>query len=103
MGVEERERTTFESLAEEPDFYWLLVPPATSALPVKSVSRDAALLFLTLRKPACVPHPLTILFGPGTPARLRELVLDGVFGIEWGGGFHRRCRGPPFSRRWRWW
>ena len=94
--VEERERGTLEPMAKEPDFYGLLVPPATSALPLKSVSRDAALLFLTLRQPACVPHLLTNLFGANAHHRLRELVLDGVFEVEQAGGFISGAGALPF-------
>lgn len=85
--IEARERQTFEKLAEEANFYGLLIPPASSALPIKSVSRDAALLFLTLREPACLPHLLTTLFDSKYQDRIRELVLDGVFEIEQDGQF----------------
>jgi hypothetical protein len=86
-AIEPRERNTFENLKEEVNFYGLLVPPASSALPVKSVSRDAALLFLTLREPASVPHLLMTLFGSECQNRVRELVLDGIFEVERGTGF----------------
>jgi hypothetical protein len=85
--VEEPERKPLESLAAAPDFYGFLSPPSSSALPVKSVSRDAALLFLTLREPACVPHLLGNLFGEDVQKQLRQLVLDGIFEIEQGGRF----------------
>ena len=85
--VDEKERRPFEPMAGDNGFYGLLVPPANSALPVKSVSRDAALLFLTLSQPACVPHLLSSLFGDDLHNRVRELVLDGVFEIEQSGRF----------------
>lgn len=85
--VEEKKRQSFASLAEEPDFYGLLVPPDHSSAPMKSVSKDAALLFLTLHQPARVPHLLSNLFGANLQERMRQLVLDGVFEMEWEGGF----------------
>lgn len=85
--INEREQHPLKPLAAEPDFYGLLAPPPNSELPAKSVSRDAALLFLTLREPACVPHLLTNLFGPDLQDRVRELVLDGVFEVEQAGKF----------------
>ncbi len=85
--IEARERKTFEKLADEGNFYGLLMPPTSSALPIKSVSRDAALLFLTLHEPACVPHLLATLFDSGHQDRIRELVLDGVFEVEQDGRF----------------
>jgi hypothetical protein len=85
--IDEREQRPLKPLAAEPDFYGLLAPPANSELPAKSVSRDAALLFLTLREPACVPQLLTNLFGAEVQGRVRELVLDGVFEVERAGKF----------------
>jgi hypothetical protein len=85
LGAPEQRR--FGSLSEETDFYGLLAPPPVSSLPVKSISRDAALLFLTLREPACVPHLLTSLFGTNSEPHVRKLVLDGVFEIEHEGRF----------------
>ena len=85
--VDDKERRLLEPMAADAGFYGLLAPPANSSLPVKSVSRDAALLFLTLREPACVPHLLSSLFGADVQNRVRELVLDGVFEIEQGGRF----------------
>jgi hypothetical protein len=85
--IDEREQLSVKPLTAEPDFYGLLAPPANSELPAKSVSRDAALLFLTLREPACIPHLLRSLFGDEVQDRVRELVLDGVFEIEQAGKF----------------
>lgn len=84
---DEQEQRTFKPLAEDPNFFGLLVPPSTSPAPIKSVSRDAALLFLSLRQPACVPHLLTSLFAANVEDRLRELILDGVFEVEQGETF----------------
>jgi hypothetical protein len=77
----------FRSLSEDPGFFGILVPPEGSVLPVKSVSRDAALLYLSLRKPACLPHLLENLFGGDVGERVRTLILDGVFEIEQSGNF----------------
>jgi len=97
-----------ESLAQDSNFFGILVPPDSSPAPAKSMSRDAALLFMTLREPACVPHLLTSLFGDRTQERLQELVLDGIFEIEQAGAFtsgsgalpacHRDSPGKPPSR-----
>ena len=84
---DEPERRTFAKLAEDPNFYGVLVPPSTSSAPVKSLSCDAALLFLSLREPACAPHLLASVFASHMQERMRELVLDGVFEIELGEGF----------------
>ncbi len=84
------------SLSEEPDFYGLLVPSPGSVLPVKSMSRDAALLFMTLRHPAVVPHLLAGLFAANAEERIRELVLDGVFEVEQAGRFISGPAAFPF-------
>jgi hypothetical protein len=85
--LQAQEPNAFKSLGEDPDFFGVLVPPDGSVRPVKSVSRDAALLFLALAEPACLPHLLTSLFGPGANDSLRRLVLDGVFEVELRGQF----------------
>ena len=84
---DERQRVLLEPLAEDSNFFGILVPPDTSPAPAKSMSRDAALLFMTLREPACAPHLLTTLFGANVQERLQELLLDGVFEIERNGIF----------------
>jgi hypothetical protein len=81
------ERSEFQSLSEDPDFFGILLPPGGSKHPPKSVSRDAALLFLSLAEPACLPHLLTSLFGSDANDRLRQLVLDDVLEVEHAGGF----------------
>jgi hypothetical protein len=107
-GLQTPELNAFGCLRDDPDFFGILVPPQASALPIKSVSRDAALLFLALTEPACLPHLLTSLFGSSANDRLRQLVLDGVFEVELEGQFasgpavlqklsHETC-GHPSSR-----
>jgi len=75
------------SLSEDPEFFGILVPPEGSAAPVKSLSRDAALLFMALQEPARLPHLLSRLFGAHVGERLTPLILDGVFEIERSGQF----------------
>jgi hypothetical protein len=76
------QRNEFKSLSEDPDFFGVLLPSEDSKYPAKSVSRDAALLFLALAEPACLPHLLAGLFGSVADDRLRQLVLDGVLEVE---------------------
>jgi hypothetical protein len=95
----EGERQLLEPLADDSNFFGILVPPDSSSAPTKSMSRDAALLFMSVRKPGCVPHLLTSLFGDKTQERLEELVLDGVFEIELGGAFTSGSAALPACRR----
>lgn len=81
------ERAQLASLSDEPDFYGILLPPAQSALPIKSVSHHAALLFHRLREPARVPHLLRSLFGAQAHDHLEQLILDGILEIERDGAF----------------
>src|ERR1700730_9037185 len=71
------DRHAFRSLSEDSDFFGVLVPPEGSVWPIKSVSRDAALLFMTLREPACLPHLLDGLFGSHAGERLQPAVPGG--------------------------
>jgi hypothetical protein len=81
------QQPALQGLGEDPDFFGLLVPPEGSSLPAKSVSRDAALLFMALREPVCLPWLLERLFGAHVQERLRPLILDGVFEVEECGRF----------------
>src|SRR5262245_6861976 len=81
------ERRVYKLLCDEPEFYGLLKPPTSSSLPARSLSRDAALLFLTLREPASAPHLLASMFGAKVEDRVRQLVLDGIFEVEQDGQF----------------
>jgi hypothetical protein len=82
-----QQKEALRGLEQEPDFFGVLVPPEGSCLPMKSISRDAALLFMALRDAACLPHLLGSLFGKDASARLRSLILDGVFEVELAGQF----------------
>jgi hypothetical protein len=93
--IDDRDQRALKPLTAEPDFYGLLAPPADSEIPAKSVSRDAALLFLTLREAACVPHLLLSLFGADVQDRIHELVLDGIFELEQEGKFVSGARAFP--------
>jgi hypothetical protein len=77
----------FESLGRDPDFFGILLAPPGSVLMHKSVSRDAALLFLALQEPGRLPRLLDALFGSVAADRLRLLILDSVFEVEVEGRF----------------
>jgi hypothetical protein len=81
------ERGAFESSNADPDFFGILTPPPETGLLPKSVSHDAALLFLALAEPSCLPNLLTNLLGAEANQRLRQLVLDQVFEVEEAGQF----------------
>jgi len=75
------------SLSDDPDFFGVLLPAEDSALPIKSVSREAALLFMALREAARLPHLLKSLFGNDASERVRQLILDSVLEVELDGRF----------------
>ncbi len=85
------ERRALADLAREPGFYGVLRPgdgSSGSGLGLKSVDRDTALLFLTLREPGPLPSYVCSQLGA---AALRtvvgRLVADGVLEVESGGAF----------------
>lgn len=82
------QRAALTPLDGDRDFFGVLLPPPESGLPAKAVSHEAALLFLTLAQPACLPHLLTNLLGAGAQQRLQQLILDQVLQIELEGQFH---------------
>jgi hypothetical protein len=81
------ERSALRSLTRDRDFFGILAPPPDSGLPKKSVTQDAALLFLALAEPACLPSLITRLLGARASELLRQLVLDQVLEFEHAGEF----------------
>lgn len=81
------EQGAFHSLNDDREFYGILFPPPDSGLLPRSVSRDAALLFLALAQPAWLPSLLNDLLGPEAERRLRQLVADQVLEVESAGQF----------------
>lgn len=82
------ERETLAELRKDPSFYGVLRPREASAgLGFKSVDRDTALLFLTLREPGPLPGYVTEMLGAAAPRTVARLVADGVLEIGEGDGF----------------
>lgn len=82
------ERKALAELRKDPDFYGILRPgDGASALGVKSVDRETALLFLTLREPGPLPSYMEALLGEGVLRTVSRLVADGILEVEHGGGF----------------
>jgi len=73
------------TLREDPDFFGIL-QPVNALLPAKSVSKEAALLFLTLHRAQRIPTLLASIFGDD-PCPLLGLLADGVLEVEHGGAF----------------
>ena len=83
-------RQALASLEKEPGFYGVLRPAGEArgaGLTLKSVDRDTALLFLTLRQPGRLPGYVRLLSGEGAARVAAQLVADGVLEIERGGVF----------------
>jgi hypothetical protein len=82
------ERKALAELRKDPDFYGILRPrEGASALGVKSVDRETALLFLTLREPGPLPSYMEALLGEAALRTVARLVADGILEVEHGGGF----------------
>jgi hypothetical protein len=82
------ERKALAELRRDPDFYGILRPrDGAAALGVKSVDRETALLFLTLREPGPLPSYMEALLGEGALRTVSRLVADGILEVEHGGGF----------------
>jgi hypothetical protein len=83
-------RQALAGLEKEPGFYGVLRPAGEmrpGGLGLKSVDRDTALLFLTLREPGRLPGYVRLLSGEGAARVAAQLVADGVLEIEREGGF----------------
>lgn len=91
------ERGWLAPFEDDPGFYGVLRPhpvaepgadprPLT-AVGIKSVDRDTALLFLTLREAGPLPAYLRRALGAATARTVARLVADGVLEVEGGAGF----------------
>ncbi|HEX3553829.1 MAG TPA: hypothetical protein VIA62_11440 [Thermoanaerobaculia bacterium] len=74
-------RRTLTNLEKDPDFYGVLRPGDGSGLGLKSVDRDTALLFLTLREPGALPAYVRRMAGESAPRVAAQLVADGILEI----------------------
>ncbi len=83
----DEERRALADLAREPGFYGVLRPRETGGLAVRSVDRDTALLFLTLREPGPLPAYARGLLGEAAGRTVTRLIADGVLEIVDGDSF----------------
>ena len=81
------QREMLKDFRKDPDFYGVLRPLDESGLGAKSVSRDIALLYLTLQQPGKVPEYVRDRLGEQCNQEISRLVLDGVLTVEKDGKF----------------
>ncbi len=81
------QREMLKDLRKDSDFYGILRPRENSGLGVKSVSRDTALLYLTLQQPGPIPEYVRESLGDRCNQEITRLVLDGVLAVESDGKF----------------
>lgn len=83
-----QDREALAELRKDPDFYGILRPrEASTALGVKSVDRETALLFLTLREPGPLPSYVKTMLGDGAVRVVARLVADAILEVEEEGRF----------------
>lgn len=76
------EQQLLEGLDRDPECYGILRPRTAGLLSVKSVTCDAALLFLTLENPGFWPRYAQQSLGGRSEPMIAQLVLDGVLEME---------------------
>jgi hypothetical protein len=81
------QRVLLADIQNDPDLYGVLRPCGDAGLGLKSVCRNTALLYLTLREPGELPGYVRTIFGERSNQAIAELVLDGVLEIESDGVF----------------
>src|SRR5262249_34927647 len=81
------QQNLFNELSKDPDLYGILRPREQEGLGIKSVCRETALLFLTLREPGKIPAYVQALLTDQYSQVITALVLDGILEIDWGGKY----------------
>jgi hypothetical protein len=84
LAADEKQRLA--GLLADPGLYGILRPVDGSPLGPKSVDRETALLFLTLREPGPLPSYLQTMLGQSLERTVLQLVADGVLEVEVDGG-----------------
>ncbi|MFL6194774.1 MAG: hypothetical protein ACJ75H_11430 [Thermoanaerobaculia bacterium] len=85
--LEPGERQALAGLRGDPGFYGVLRPAGDRGLGARSVDRDTALLFLTLREPGPLPAYVRSMLGAEAAVTVARLVADGVLEVERDGAF----------------
>ena len=80
-------REALADLRKDPDFYGVLRPREGAGLGVKSVDRETALLFFTLREPGPLPGYFERVAGVEAGRVMARLVADSILEVERGGAF----------------
>jgi hypothetical protein len=79
--LEMAEQTARSDVAADPDAYGLLRPIPGSSLPILSVCRETALIFLTLREPGPLPGYAESVFRLGDGRELKRLIFDRILEV----------------------
>ena len=85
------QREMLGRLRNAPDFYGVLLARGAPDLGIKSVCRETALLYLTLREPGPLPAYVRATLGERCNQEIAQLVLDGVLEIQRDGAFVTRA------------
>ena len=94
----DEQQRTFDGLEKDHDFYGILRPRggfSMPIMPIKSVCRETALLFLTLQAPGKLPSYARVGLGAQCTRVIVEFVLDGVLEVESNGAFV--CRSEAYA------
>ena len=76
------EQQALQALAGDPDCYGILRSRTEPRLTVKAVSRDTALLLLTLQTPSLLPRYALAALGESFDSVIGRMILDGILEIE---------------------
>lgn len=86
--LSEPEQRALEPLRHDPDGYGVLRPRQSGTLTLRAVSRDTALLWLTLQQPGPLPQYALRIMGESCEPFICQLILDGILEIEHEGSNH---------------
>lgn len=81
------EQELLADLRKQPEFYGVLRPVADAALNLKSVTRETALLYLTMKEPGTLPGYARAVVATDSGAAIARMVLDEILEIQHADGF----------------
>jgi hypothetical protein len=85
--LERHEKTALAEFINDSNYYGILRPRADATFTIKVVSRNVALLYISLKEPGKLPPYVKTLVGDRCNDQITQLIMDGVLEVHFDGRF----------------